>query len=159
MANARSKFDYLVDYLCRNHETVAAPLFGKPALLLHSEPFIVFHIDGMALRLRGRQRLQASVLSGAKYWSPLGRDNPSMEWVSVPVAHFLRWDRLAIEALHQRQQHAGSQPVAEAAQGPTPPPPVSLRWADNIKALLLRIQNLALVPIEPRAPKAIESTR
>jgi len=152
MANARDKFDFISGYLQRAHDVVQAPLFGKPALMLNGEPFVVFHFEGTAFRLRGRQRLQAMALAGAKFWSPINPDAPNMEWVSVPVAHFNRWDRLAIDALHQRQNQTGTRPVAEPAKGPPPPPPASLRWADNIKALLTKIQNLALVP-EDAPPK------
>ncbi len=153
MANARSKFDFIAGYLIRAHDVVQAPLFGKPALMLNGEPFVVFHFDGMAFRLRGRQRLQASALAGAKYWSPINPDVPNMDWVSVPVAHFTRWDRLAIESLHQRQNQLGSRPEAEPVKGPPPAPPASLRWSDNIKALLQKIQNLTLVPQEAPAKR------
>ncbi len=148
MANARTKFDFIAGYLARAHEVVQAPLFGKPALMLNGEPFVVFHFDGMAFRLSGRHRLQASSLAGARYWSPINPDVPNMDWVSVPIAHFNRWDRLAIDALHQRQNQVGARPQAGPAQGPPPTPPASLRWADNIKALLAKIQNLSLVPVE-----------
>lgn len=149
MANARTKFDFISGYMVRAHDAVQAPLFGKPSLMLNGEPFVVFHFDGMAFRLSGRQRLQASALAGAKYWSPLNPDVLNMDWVSVPITHFNRWDRLAIEALHQRQNQTGSRPQAVALQGPPPSPPATLRWADNIKALLAKIQNLTLVPVEP----------
>lgn len=149
MANARTKFDFIVGYMVRTHDAVQAPLFGKPALMLNSEPFLVFHFDGMAFRLSGRQRLQASALAGSRYWSPYNPDVPNMDWVSVPLVHFNRWDRLAIEALHQRQQRLGAGPRAEPVKGPPQAPPASTRWADNIKALLAKIQNLSLVPVEP----------
>ncbi len=145
MANARNKFDFIADYMVRTHDAVQAPLFGKPALMLHGEPFLVFHFDGAAFRLSGRQRLQASAMVGAKYWSPMNPDVPNMDWVSLPVAHFNRWDRFAVDALHQRQNKVGSRPQAEPVQGPPPKPPAALRWADNIKALLAKIQNLTLV--------------
>jgi hypothetical protein len=153
MANARTKFDFIAGYMVRTHDALQAPLFGKPALMLDGEPFVVFHVDGMAFRLSGRQRLQASALAGAKYWSPLNPDLPNMDWVSVPIAHFNRWDRLAVDALHQRKNKVGSRPQAEPVKGPPPAPPASLRWADNIKSLLAKIQNLALVPQDAQAPK------
>jgi hypothetical protein len=148
MANARTKFDFIADYMVRTHDVVQVPLFGKPALMLDGEPFLVFHFDGAAFRLGGRQRLQASALSGAKYWSPLNPAAPNMDWVSLPVAHAQRWDRFAIDALHQRKNQFGDRPQAEAVKGPPPAPPASLRWADNIKSLLAKIQNLTLVPQE-----------
>jgi hypothetical protein len=153
MANARTKFDFIADYMIRTHEAVQAPLFGKQALMLNGEPFLVFHADSMAFRLGGKQRLQASALAGAKYWSPLNPDVPNMDWVSVPIAHVARWDRLAVDALHQRQNNFGSRPRAEPVKGPPPAPPASLRWADNIKSLLTKIQNLTLIPQEAKAPE------
>lgn len=148
MANARTKFDFIVSYMTRAHGAVEASMFGRPTLLLNGEPFLVFHYDGMAFRLFGRQRLQASALSGAKYWDPLGRPAPSMDWISVPNAHHSRWDRIAIDALHQRKNDRRSQPIAEPVKEPPLPPPASLRWSDNIKLLLTKIQNLNLVARE-----------
>ncbi len=153
MANARSHFDLIAGYLSRAHDCTQSPLFGKPAILHNGEPFMVFHFDGVAFRLRGRQRLQASALAGAHYWDPFNRNVPNMDWVSIPIAHFLRWDRFAIDALRQRQNQAGSHPEAGPAQGPPPAPPAAQRWSENIRLLMEKIRNLKLVPIEAQPPR------
>ncbi len=152
MANARTRFDNIMDYMIRANEVVGAPLFGRPAGLYRGEAFVVFHGDGLGVRLRGRARLQALALAGTKFWDPMGRDVPNMDWVSIPVAHFLRWDRFAIDALHQAK--AGPpRPVAAKVEGPPPKPPAATRWADNIKSLLAKIESLSLTPQAAQAEK------
>lgn len=152
MANARSRFDTISEYMMRAHEVVRAPLFGRPAALYKGEPFMVFHNDGMGFRLRGRARLRAMALPGVKFWDPLGRDLPNMDWITVPIAHFLRWDGFAIDALHQLKQ-GPSGPVPAKVEGPPPAPPAANRWAENIKALLAKIETLSLAPQAARAEK------
>lgn len=98
MANARTRYDTICEYLVRTHETTLGQLFGKPCAMIKGHAFMVFCFDGMAFRLKGRVRLQASALPGARYWDPLGRDVPSMDWIYVPEAHFLRWDRFGLDA-------------------------------------------------------------
>lgn len=98
MANARTRYDTICEYLARAHDASTGQLYGKPCALIRGHAFMVFCFDGMAFRLRGRLRLQASALPGSRYWDPLGRDVPSMEWVCIPEAHFLRWDRFALES-------------------------------------------------------------
>lgn len=115
MANARTRYDTILDYMVRRHEAVAGMLYGKPAALLHGEAFMAYHFDGMAFRLQGRARLKASTLAGAKYWDPRSGDTPSMNWISVPTAHFLRWDGFAIDAMHQIKDGLGKRPTTGAA--------------------------------------------
>ena len=153
MANARTRYDTILDYMVRRHEAVAGQLYGKPAALLHGEAFMAYHFDGMAFRLQGRARLKASTLAGAKYWDPRSGDLPSMNWISVPTAHFLRWDGFAIDAMHQIKDGVGKRPVAAPVVGPPPAPPASLRWAENIQNLLAKIQSLQLAPQEARKDK------
>ena len=153
MANARTRYDTILDYMVRRHDAVAGQLYGKPAALLHGEAFMVYHFDGLAFRLQGRARLKATTLPGAKYWDPKGGDVPSMAWVSIPTAHFLRWDGFAIDALHQLKDGVGRRPVAAPVVGPPPAPPASTRWAENIQALLAKIQTLQLAPQEARPEK------
>lgn len=98
MANARTRYDTICDYLVRTHEASVGYLYGKPCALIKGHAFIVYCFEGVAFRLRGRVRLQATALPGARYWDPLGRNMPSMEWILVPESHFLRWDRLALES-------------------------------------------------------------
>ena len=153
MANARTRYDTILDYMVRRHEAVGGQLYGKPAAFLHGEAFMVYHFDGMAFRLQGRALLKSSTLAGAKYWDPKGGDSPSMNWVSVPTAHFLRWDGFAIDAMHQLKDGVGKRPVAAPVVGPPPAPPASLRWAENIQNLLAKIQTLQLAPQEARPEK------
>ena len=152
MANARSHFDAIAAYLGRVHECTQSPLFGKPAILHRGEPFLVFHFDGAAFRLRGRQALLASALPGAHYWDPFHRSVPNLDWVSIPTQHFLRWDRFAIDAFRQRQNAAGSQPEAGPVSGPPAPPPAAERWSENIRKLMEKIEHLKLLPITTPAP-------
>lgn len=98
MANARTRYDTICEYLVRTHDASLGQLYGKPCTLIKGHACIVFCFEGVAFRLRGRVRLQASALAGARYWDPLGRDIPSMDWILVPEAHFLRWDRFALES-------------------------------------------------------------
>jgi hypothetical protein len=98
MANARTRYDTICEYLVRTHETSLGQLFGKPCAMIKGHAFMVFCFDGMAFRLKGRVRLQASALAGSRYWDPMGRDVPNMDWIYVPEAHFLRWDRFALDA-------------------------------------------------------------
>ena len=104
---------------------------------------MAFHSEGMAFQLRGRVRLQASTLAGAKFWDPKGADIPSMNWITIPNAHFLRWDRYAVDAMHQLKEGVGTQA-----------PPASTRWAENIQGLLAKIQALSLSPQAPRPERA-----
>lgn len=150
MANARTRFDNILDYMVRRHEAVNGLLYGKQAALLHGEAFMAYHFDGVAFRLQGRARLKATTLPGAKYWDPKGADVPSMSWISVPTVHFLRWDGFAIDALHQLKDGVGKRPVAAPVVGPPQAPPASTRWAENIQGLLAKIQALSLAPQAPR---------
>lgn len=155
MANARTRFDTIADYMVRRHEATAGMLYGKQAVLLHGEPFMAYHFDGVAFRLQGRARLKATTLAGAKYWDPKGGEMPNMNWVSVPTAHFLRWDGFAIDAMHQLKDGVGKRPVAAPVVGPPQAPPASMRWAENIQNLLAKIQALQLAPQEARPEKKL----
>jgi len=112
MANARTRYDTICEYLVRTHETSLGSLYGKPCAMIKGHAFMVYCFDGMAFRLRGRVRLQASALPGAKYWDPLGRDVPSMEWIFVAETHFLRWDRLALESARFCKEGYGGREVS-----------------------------------------------
>ena len=98
MANARTRFDTICEYLARTHDAALGQLYGKPCAMLKGHAFVVYCFDGVAFRLSGRVRLQASALPGARYWDPLGRDVPNMDWIHVPEVHFMRWDRFALES-------------------------------------------------------------
>lgn len=158
MANARTRFDTICDYMVRSHGATAGSLYGKPCALVRGHAFLYFHQGWAAFKLRGRVRLQALALAGAKFWDPLGRDGPSMEWVIVPDAHFLRWDRFAVEAVKQVEKDAGGRrPEAGPAQGPPPLPPASLRWLDSIKTLWSRAANLTLARHDPVPEKPVST--
>jgi hypothetical protein len=116
MANARSRFDTICEYLVRNHDSVVlGRVYGYPSALQQGYAFIAMvNEDTMAFKLHGRVRLQALALIGAKFWDPLNRtDEHGMDWVKVPAEHLVRWDRLAIEA--HRCCSEGAQSVARVA--------------------------------------------
>jgi len=119
MANARTRYDTICDYLARTHEASTGQLYGKPCALIRGHAMIVFCFDGVAFRLRGRVRLQASALEGARYWDPLGRDLMNMDWIFVPEAHFLRWDRFALESARFAKEGFGSRDGAVGRDAPT----------------------------------------
>jgi hypothetical protein len=107
MANARSRFDTICEYLNRAHETATGTVYGKPCVMHHGRAFIAFHLDGMGFKVRGRIRLQALALTGAKFWDPLMPDRPDPDWVWIPSAFFLSWDRMAVEAFRQSKDQGG----------------------------------------------------
>jgi hypothetical protein len=127
MANARTRYDTICDYLVRTHEATVGYLYGKPCAMIRGHAFIVYCFDGVAFRMRGRVRLQASALSGARYWDPLGRDLPSLEWIFVPEAHFLRWDRFALESARLGKEGFGR----DAVRGIATPEPAALDPAER----------------------------
>jgi hypothetical protein len=144
MANARSRYDTIAEFMQRQHDATASMLYKQPAVQVNGTPFLFYMLPGMAFRLRGRAREQALALAGARLWAPVGEPADSSPWVLVPVSHFLRWDRLAIEALRFAEDNAPRGPSALPSQGPPPAPPAANRWADNIKALLEKASALRL---------------
>ncbi|MFO1495236.1 MAG: hypothetical protein U1F26_11325 [Lysobacterales bacterium] len=120
MANARTRYDTICEYLVRTHEATLGQLYGKPCALIRGHAFIVYCFEGVAFRLRGRVRLQASALPGARYWDPLGRDIPSMDWILVPEAHFLRWDRFALESARVSKEGIGIRDLPRSSAPPEP---------------------------------------
>lgn len=135
MANARTRYDTIAEFMTRQHDATAATLYGKPAVQVGGTPFLFYMLPGMAFRLQGRAREQALALPGATAWAPLGQPNDRSPWVLVPVASFLRWDRLAIEALRYAIEGKVNVPKAVPLQGPPEDPPAAQRWRDNIKSL------------------------
>ena len=136
MANARTRYDTISEFLQREHEAVAAILYGKPSVQLAGTPFLFYLQNGMAFRLQGRVREHALSLPGSGRWAPLGQTDDKSPWVMVPASQFLRWDRLAIEALRYVQEGDLRRPQAVPSQGPPAAPPAAQRWRDNIKALM-----------------------
>lgn len=159
MANARTRFDTICEYLGRAHETATGTLFGKPCAMLRGRAFIAFHADGMGFKLHGRVRLQALAMADARFWDPMSAERPNPEWIWVPGQHFLRWDRLAVESYRQQKEQGDSavyrpKPTAPANGAPIAPPPRAdigstpmpaatgqlttrpgLNWGDRIKQL------------------------
>ena len=144
MANARSRFDNISEFMQRSHDASASMLYKQPAVQVDGTPFLFYMMPGMAFRLRGRAREQAMARPCARLGAPGGEAPQNSPWVLVPVSQFLRWDRLAIEALRYAQDHSPPGPVAVASQGPAAPPPAANRWVDNIKGLLEKAAALRL---------------
>lgn len=144
MANARTRYDTIAEFMTREHDATATTQYGKPAVQINGTPFLFYMLPGMAFRLQGRARDQALALPGATGWAPLGQPNERSPWVLVPVASFLRWDRLAIEALRFAQEGQVATPKAQPLQGPPEPPPAGQRWRDNIKSLWEKAANFKL---------------
>ena len=117
---------------------VALPQRRSKHLGIANTPFLFYTLPGMAFWLRGRE--SALILAGALLWTPPGNSS----WVLVPVGHFLRWDRLAIEAMRYAMDASARRPIALASQGPPPPPLAAVRWRGNIRALLEKASNLRL---------------
>jgi hypothetical protein len=145
MANARSRFETICEYLVRNHDSVATGrVYGYPCAMQQGHAFIAMvSEDLMAFKLHGRVRLQALALIGAKFWDPLNRtDEHGMDWVKVPAEHLLRWDRLALEAYRcSKETNVGAARVASAVansqaavkEGRTlaQPPKAASRWSPS----------------------------
>ncbi|MEO8671731.1 MAG: hypothetical protein ABI411_10490 [Tahibacter sp.] len=145
MANARTRYDTIAEFMQREHDASSSMLYAKPAMQIGGTPFLFYMMPGMAFRLRGRARDQALALPGSSLWAPLGQPQQNSPWVLVPVAHFLRWDRLSIEALRFAQEGETARPRAQPSQGPPPEPPAATRWRDSIKTLLERASNFRLM--------------
>lgn len=157
MANARTRFDTIREYMARSHDATNGQLYGKPCSMFRGRAFIAFHLDGMAFKMRGRMRLQALAMPDAHFWDPLLPDRPDPDWVWVPPAHVLRWDRLAVEAYRQQRDQGdlavarplrAADPAARSAPDPasigsTPMPAASGQltarplpsWAERLRQL------------------------
>lgn len=130
MANARTRFDTIREYMTRSHDATSGQLYGKPCSMFRGRAFIAFHLEGMAFKIRGRMRLQALAMADSKFWDPLLPDRPDPEWIWVPSQHVLRWDRLAVEAYRQQKEQGDaaiarnvrpSGPIAAPAAPPRDP--------------------------------------
>ena len=145
MANARTRFDTICEYLVRNHDNVTiGRIYGFPCAMQQGHAFIAMvNEDMMGFRLHGRVRLQALALMGAKFWDPLGRnDENGMAWVRVPGEHMVRWDRLGIEALRCSKEGgttlarvasavANSQAAAKEGRPLAQAPAAASRWSPS----------------------------
>lgn len=145
MANARTRFDTICEYLVRNHDNVTiGRIYGFPCAMQQGHAFIAMvNEDMMGFRLHGRVRLQALALIGAKFWDPLNRtDEHGMAWVKVPGEHMVRWDRLGIEALRCSKEGntslarvasavANSQAAVKEGRPLAQPPAAASRWSPS----------------------------
>jgi hypothetical protein len=126
MANARTRFDTFASYLQRQHNATLGQFYGKPAVFWRGEPIATYYKEAVAFRLNGRALTQALTLSGTRGYDPLHPDHPPPGWpgwVYVPVVHFLRWDRLCLEAMRCLQHAKDSARVTwEVPPGPPAPP-------------------------------------
>lgn len=140
MANARSRYEALATYLEQQRGAKRAHLYGMPCLLLEGEPFIMLYRANVAFRLSGRALKHAMEMAGSTGFDPLHPDQPPPGrpgWVLVATAHFLSWDRLAMDAMRcaqlAKQQHVSWQPP------PAPPPPVAAPAQSTPKSLAERV--------------------
>ncbi len=145
MANARSRFDTICEYIARNHDSVVVGrMYGFPCAMQQGHGFIAMVTDDMmGFRLHGRVRLQALALIGAKFWDPLNRtDEHGMDWVKVPAEHMVRWDRLALEAYRCSKESgltqsrvasavANSQSAVKEGRPLAQPPKAASRWSPS----------------------------
>ena len=125
MANARTRFDALAAYLQQHREASQGRMYGKSCLFFEGEPFIVLHHESVAFRLAGRALTQALALKGVTGFDPLKPDEPPPGrpgWVLVPTAHFLAWDRLAMDSMRCIRL-AKVQNVSWNLPPPAPPAP------------------------------------
>jgi hypothetical protein len=143
MANARTRYDALAEYLVRHREAKEATLYGRPCLAYQGHPFMLLTSKGVAFRLHGRPLTAALALSGATGFDPLKPDQPQPGrpgWVLVPVTHFVSWDRLAMEAMRcvrvAESQHVAWKPAPPPPEPPPAPPPSS---GDSLAARVANI--------------------
>lgn len=127
MANTRSKFDMIAEYLVRSHEGVeTATIYRRPGMRHFNEPFCLFHKEGMAFRLHGRSLTSALALPGAQPFDPANPDKPPPGWpgwVWVPPGQMLRWDRLSTDALRCLREANATGRVSWKTPEPLPPAP------------------------------------
>lgn len=155
MANARTRFDTIAEYLARQHEGKRDVVNGRPAVLVKQRPAVVYVNEQVAFRLHGRVLLQALTLKGSKPWHPFDQEPIPVEWALVPTDHFLRWDRLAIEALRctrDGRRIADLNPAVDPPRREPPPAPqttpkgLSERFAELMKAGKLKVFSFGLAP-------------
>lgn len=145
MANARTRFDALASYLLQHHEAIQGQMWGKHCLFFRNEPFIVLHQHCVAFRLSGRALNHALAMAGATPFDPLHPDKPPPGrpgWVLVPTAHFLAWDRLAMDSMRvirlAQTQHVSWQPPPAPPPVPTTTPPSSAKSLGERVAAIMK---------------------
>ena len=156
MANARTRFDTIVEYMIRHHHASFGLVAARPAAIIDGEAFVVLINDGVAFRLYGRVQQQALALPGSHVLNvtELPMRNP-LNWVWVPTQHFLRWDRLAIEAMRclkvtSKVDVIRAERPPEPAQAPqTQPPGLAERVANLFGGKKFLRFSFGLAPKEP----------
>jgi hypothetical protein len=101
MANPRTIFN-AISAAMQQHEVAQRLLYGKQALYLSDQPFMLMHRDAAGFRLSGRALADALALEGAVAFDPTAPDEATQTvpgWVRVPAQHFRAWDALAEQAL------------------------------------------------------------
>ena len=145
MANPRSKFEMIAEYLARSHEGVSrAEIYRRPGLKHRTEPFCMYFKDGMAFRLHGRSLVSALSMPEIRPFDPLNPDKPPPGWpgwVWAPPSQMVRWDRLSTDALRCLRTAEESTRVSwqlpeptPVVEAPPPSPPDSL--AERVKKFL-----------------------
>jgi hypothetical protein len=123
MANARSRYEALAAFLQQYKGAQIGRLYGMPCLLFDGEPFMMLHRESVAFRLNGRALTNALGLSGSTGFDPLHPDQPPPGrpgWVLVATAHFLSWDRLAVDAMRCASPGQATAGVVETAARAAP---------------------------------------
>ncbi|HET9483326.1 MAG TPA: hypothetical protein VFO79_05155 [Xanthomonadales bacterium] len=143
MANARTRYDALAEYLVRHRDAKEATLYGKPCLAFQGHPFMMLTSKGVAFRLHGRPLTTALAFKGATGFDPLKPDEPPPGrpgWVLVPVSQFVSWDRLAMDAIRcvrlAENQHVSWKPA------PPPPEPVAAPPPSTGESLASRVASV-----------------
>jgi len=56
MANARTRYDTIAEFMTREHDATSTTQYGKPAVQINGTAFLFYMLPGMAFRLPGRSR-------------------------------------------------------------------------------------------------------
>ncbi len=149
MANARTRYDTIVEYMIRTYGASSGTLYTRPCAMLRGNAFLVFKFDAMVFRLSGRARLQALALSGSGFWDPLDLGRRESDWILIPEEHFMRWDRFAIESLKLAREGFRERPLrTEEGGGPAAPPPAAQRWFGRLRELMDKAAGIGFAPRE-----------
>lgn len=99
MANVRSRFDAIAEYLAKAHGARVFHVRSRLCLGIEGATFMAFHREGIGFRLDGRTFDYALNLIGARTWHPIDPNRVAPGWVFVPSVHAWRYERLAVESL------------------------------------------------------------
>ena len=90
MANARTRYDTIAEFMTREHDATSTTQYGKPAVQINGTAFLFYMLPGMAFRLQGRAR------EGARS----GQGAPSSAHVDVADTCFVTPTRTELNAAH-----------------------------------------------------------